>query len=48
MISFDGTTLEISYHGACGSCPSAMGGTLQFIERLLQEEVDPGIRVISF
>jgi Fe-S cluster biogenesis protein NfuA len=48
VISFDGTTLEISYHGACGSCPSAMGGTLQFIERLLQEEVDPGIRVISF
>lgn len=48
VISFDGTTLEISYHGACGSCPSAMGGTLQFIEHLLQEEVDPGIRVISF
>lgn len=48
VISFDGTTLEISYHGACGSCPSAMGGTLQFIERLLQEEVAPDIRVISF
>jgi len=48
VISFDGTTLEISYHGACGSCPSAIGGTLQYIERLLQEEVDPGIRVISF
>ena len=25
VISFDGTTLEISYHGACGSCPSAHG-----------------------
>jgi NFU1 iron-sulfur cluster scaffold homolog, mitochondrial len=48
VISFEGNTLEISYHGACGSCPSAIGGTLQFIERLLQEEVDPGIRVISF
>jgi len=48
VISFDGATLEISYHGACGSCPSAMGGTLQYIERLLQEEVDPAIRVISF
>jgi NFU1 iron-sulfur cluster scaffold homolog, mitochondrial len=48
VLSFDGTTLEISYHGACGSCPSALGGTMQFIERLLQEEVDPGIRVISF
>ena len=48
VLSFDGTTLEISYHGACGSCPSAVGGTLQFIERLLQDEVDPRIRVISF
>ncbi len=48
VISFDGTTLEISYHGACGSCPSAMGGTLQFIEHLLQDEVNPAIRVISF
>jgi NFU1 iron-sulfur cluster scaffold homolog, mitochondrial len=48
VLSFDGATLEISYHGACGSCPSALGGTLQFIERLLQEEVDPAIRVISF
>lgn len=48
VLSFDGTTLEISYHGACGSCPSAVGGTLPYIEHLLQEEVDPGIRVISF
>lgn len=48
IISFDGTTLEISYHGACGNCPSATGGTLQFIERLLQDEVDPEIRVIGF
>lgn len=48
VISFDGTTLEISYHGACGSCPSAIGGTLMYIERMLQEEVDPDIRVISF
>jgi NFU1 iron-sulfur cluster scaffold homolog, mitochondrial len=48
VISFDGITLEISYHGACGNCPSAVGGTLQYIERLLQDEVDPKIRVISF
>ncbi|OQA38329.1 MAG: hypothetical protein BWY56_00202 [Acidobacteria bacterium ADurb.Bin340] len=48
VVSFDGTTLEISYHGACGSCPSATGGTLHYIEGLLQEEVDPSIRVISY
>lgn len=48
VIAFDGTTLEISYHGACGSCPSATGGTLHYIEGLLQAEVDPEIRVISY
>jgi len=48
VIDFDGTTLQISYHGACGSCPSAQGGTLSYIEGLLQSEVDPGIRVISY
>lgn len=48
VIGFDGETLEIRYHGACGSCPSAMGGTLSFIEGVLQEEVDPKIRVISY
>lgn len=48
VIAFDGTTLEISYHGACGSCPSATGGTLHYIEGLLQAEVDPAIRVISY
>lgn len=48
VISFDGQTLEISYHGACGSCPSAGTGTLHFIQSLLQDEVDPEIRVISY
>jgi Fe-S cluster biogenesis protein NfuA len=48
VIAFDGKTLEISYHGACGSCPSATGGTMQFIEAMLQETVDPEIRVVSW
>ena len=48
VISFDGDTLQISYHGACGSCPSASGGTLRYIEGMLQEEVDPNLRVISY
>ena len=48
VISFDGQTLEISYHGACGSCPSSTTGTLHFIESLLQAEVSPSIRVISW
>jgi len=48
VISFDGTTLQISYHGACGSCPSASGGTLRYIEGLIQDEVDPAIQVVSY
>ena len=48
VISFDENTLQISYHGACGSCPSSGTGTLRYIEGLLQSEVDPAIRVISY
>lgn len=48
VISFDGETLQISYHGACGSCPSSTSGTLRYIEGLLQDEVDPNLRVISY
>lgn len=48
VIAFDGTTLQISYHGACGSCPSSTTGTLRFIETLLQDQVDPSIEVVSW
>jgi Fe-S cluster biogenesis protein NfuA len=46
IISFDGQTLAIAYQGACGSCPAAGTGTLQYIEGLLQREVDPAIKVV--
>ncbi|MDR2697412.1 MAG: NifU family protein [Holophagales bacterium] len=46
VISFDGKILTIAYQGACGSCPAAGTGTLQFIEGLLQHEVDPSIKVV--
>lgn len=48
ILSFDGTVLEIQYQGACGSCPSAADGTLSFIEGVLQNEVDPSIRVLAY
>lgn len=48
VISFDGQTLQISYHGACGSCPSSTSGTLRYIEGLLQEEISPSLRVVSW
>ena len=48
VVGFDGTTLRISYHGACGSCPSSVSGTLRYIETLLQDTVDPAIEVVSW
>ena len=48
VISFEDNTLQISYHGACGSCPSSSSGTLRYIEGMLQDEVDAQIRVISY
>jgi len=48
IISLEGNTLQISYHGACGSCPSSTSGTLNYIEGLLQAEVSPSIRVVSW
>lgn len=48
IIDFDGNTLSVAYHGACGSCPSAIGGTLNVIEKIVQAEVDPQIRVICY
>ncbi|MBI4912536.1 MAG: NifU family protein [Acidobacteria bacterium] len=48
VLDFDGTTLRISYQGACGSCPSSGTGTLRYIEMLLQDTVDPNIQVVSW
>ncbi len=42
----EGLTLKIKYQGACGSCPSAIRGTLQAIENLLRREINPSIEVI--
>jgi Fe-S cluster biogenesis protein NfuA len=48
VLSFDGETLTIAYQGACGSCPAAGTGTLQFIEERLRYEVDPSIKVVMY
>lgn len=47
IIGFHDKKLMISYQGACGSCPSSVGGTLMAIEHMLKEDVDPEIEVIS-
>ncbi|HKX26700.1 MAG TPA: NifU family protein [Blastocatellia bacterium] len=47
IIGLDDKKLLIRYQGACGSCPSSIGGTLMAIEYMLKEEVDPDLEVVS-
>jgi NFU1 iron-sulfur cluster scaffold homolog, mitochondrial len=47
IIGLTDKKLLIRYQGACGSCPSSIGGTLMAIEYMLKEEVDPELEVIS-
>ncbi len=45
LIGVEGNTVKIHYQGACGSCPSASAGTLQYIENFLQETLSPTLKV---
>lgn len=47
VLDLTNNTLTIRYQGACGTCPSAIQGTLVAIENLLKREVDQSIEVIS-
>lgn len=46
VLGFESNKLTIRYQGACGSCPSAIRGTLVAIENLLKREVNPSIEVL--
>jgi Fe-S cluster biogenesis protein NfuA len=46
VLGLTGKTLEIRYQGACGTCPSAIAGTLTAIQNLLQHEVDSELSVV--
>ena len=43
----EGTKVYVRYEGACGTCPSSMGGTLMAIQSILRDEIDPEIEVIE-
>ena len=45
VIKVEGNEVLIKYQGACGSCPSSIGGTLAAIERLVQNHLDPNMTV---
>jgi Fe-S cluster biogenesis protein NfuA len=47
VLSLKDDQLTIRYQGACGSCPSSLTGTLMAIERMIKDEVDPGIEVVA-
>ena len=47
VVGLEDNTLSIRYQGACGSCPSAISGTLFAIEGMLKQEVDPDLEVVT-
>ena len=47
IMGIDGYTVKIHYQGACGSCPTAISGTLMAIEGLLKRDIHPAIEVIA-
>jgi NFU1 iron-sulfur cluster scaffold homolog, mitochondrial len=47
VMGIDGYTVKIHYQGACGSCPTAISGTLMAIEGLLKRDIHPAIEVVA-
>ncbi len=45
IMDIEGTNVLVRYFGACGGCPIAMEGTLDFIEFTLQSQVDPRLKI---
>ena len=45
VVDLQDKKLTLSYEGACGSCPSAMYGTLDAIYSILRAEFDPYIEI---
>jgi Fe-S cluster biogenesis protein NfuA len=47
VTGIEGYTVKIHYQGACGSCPTAISGTLMAIEGLLKRDIHPAIEVVA-
>jgi NFU1 iron-sulfur cluster scaffold homolog, mitochondrial len=47
ILGMEGFRVNIRYQGACGSCPSAINGTLMAIENLLKRDIHPAIEVVA-
>lgn len=47
VVGLEDDKLTIHYQGACGSCPSAISGTLMAIEGMIRQEVDPNLEIVA-
>jgi len=47
VLGVEGLKVKIKYQGACGTCPTAISGTLMAIEGLLKRDINPAIEVVS-
>ncbi|GDY13611.1 hypothetical protein LBMAG53_24890 [Planctomycetota bacterium] len=45
LVDLKGDELWVQYHGACGSCSSSIGGTLQFIQDSLNNHLGTALAV---
>jgi Fe-S cluster biogenesis protein NfuA len=46
ILGLEENILRVQYQGACGSCPSSTGATLNYISNMLQSRVSPNLQVI--
>lgn len=44
-LTYEDDVLIVQYQGACGTCPSSTGGTLEAIKSILRDEFSPKIDV---
>jgi Fe-S cluster biogenesis protein NfuA len=47
LIGVDDNTVQIRYQGACGSCPTSTATTLNAIENLLHDKINPELKLVS-
>ncbi|HKI44080.1 MAG TPA: NifU family protein, partial [Balneolales bacterium] len=46
ILGMEDDVLRVHYQGACGTCPTAMSGTLFAIESMVKR-IDPNIQVVN-
>jgi Fe-S cluster biogenesis protein NfuA len=47
VVAYADNRVVVDYQGACGTCPSSVGGTLQAIQSILRDEFNPEVEVVS-